>query len=410
MKKQQETNNNTITEHMQALQQAFTAHVKSQESQIKQMEKKMENKSLPTGTNSINNAHDNNSNVRLDNMEQMLRSLTTMQQKGTVTDVKSAQVAALGQFLRDGSEVKSIGNMDGEGGVLVHKPVALEFWTRIMRYPLLERARQVLARGKSVQVLKDNVEIENYAAWRSNYSVTEEAKDTINPAWISRTLKTNTCYANATVTREFLSDTPAHVVHEWITSSISHAFSTKITQALLYGQNTEESMEGIFTYFDKNKDSMSQVSMNDDRMISALLEMMSKLDAPYMQNAAWFVEKSFFGKLLSQLLTNDSRQFGEMLKSNMIDGVQSYTFLGKPLYIVPQMKSEHPVMLADMNAGYYVVHNEDGTIKRIELFDLDVVRYGFRMRVGGQVIEPAAFVIGVANDGSAPAAPTAEAQ
>lgn len=394
MSKQQENIiNNKTNEHVTALQQAFTAHVKYNESKIKDMEKKMENKSIISNTNT-NEFNSINLQTRVDNMEQMCRNMSAMQ-NANVTDVKSMELAEFGRFLKTGSiETKSMGTTDSDGGVLLSKPISKELWTHMKRYPLIDGAKQLHAKGKTIHVIKDTANIEDYAHWgKEGYDQSKE----MTPDFKTLEMKINTCSAFTTVTRDFLDDMSGNVVQEWIGHAITKSFADKMSYGILYG-TADKTMEGILSYNDSAKQSgnkeIETVKIADGKELEGLLSMFSRLDVEYFENAGWYVSKGFFNKLSEQLLSNNSTQFAEMFKMRLENNISPYTFLGKPMYIIPHMRDDQPVILADLNVGYYIVHHENGTVKRTEVFDLDVIRYGYRLRVGGQVIASEAFIIG----------------
>ncbi len=381
-------------EHVMALQQAFTAHVKHNESKIKDMEKKMENKSMSINTI---NTNDNAVHTRLDHVEQMCRTMSALQ-NSNVTDIKSLQLAEFERFLKTGAiESKSMGTVDSDGGVLLNQPVSQEIWSQMQRFALIDGAKQIKAKGKTIHVIKDKANSDEYAQWsKDGY---DPKADTLTPDLHAIEMKTNTCMASTGITRDLLDDDTEHTVHEWISNAITKSFAAKMSFAMLYG-TAEKSMEGIFTYdanaaANGNKE-IDKVDIVEDKEIDGLLAMISKLDVAYIDNAAWYMSKGFFAKLLNKLLANNSTQFTEMFKMRTENDTHSYTLLGKPLHIIPPMQDNRPVILADLKSGYYIVHNQNGTIKRTEAFELDEIRYGYRLRVGGQVIDPDAFIIGQA--------------
>ncbi len=371
-----------VKDSVKALNYAFVAHIKQNELKMKDMEKNMEQKTMTTTDTGVNS--------RLAQLEQGLRGVMS---GATVSaaDVNHTRLAELGKFLRTGTvEGKHIGTIDAEGGLLVSRPVSQELWHNICTFPLIANAKRIDAKGKMLRIIVDEAAVNDYAKWsKDGY---DAKTDTVSPKLKAVDINTNTCCASTTVTRDFLDDMDERALQTWIQESLAISFGSRISHAILFGDE-DKSLEGVFTYAAKNAEKIKTVDISDDKILEDLLKMSSIMDNKHLNQSAWYMSVEFFTKIMSTLLTQNTTQFIEMLKTtNNVN--YSYTLLGKPVYIMSDMTGVNPVMLANMQHGYYLVQHENGNYKRSEAYDLDAIRYGYRMRVGGKVVDSDAFVIG----------------
>lgn len=371
-----------INECIQSINQVFNMHLKQSEAK---MEKIMENKKM--------NNDGNNLDARIAQLETAVRASVGFGNK--TEDTISRQLEDLGRFLRTGRvENKTIGTVDADGGLLLSRSVSQLLWRQICSFPLIDGVKKIDAKGKTVRVVSDTADVSEYAKWsKDGYN---PASDTMTPALNVVEITTNTCCASTTVTRDFLDDMSEHDLQVWIQEALSQSFGEKISHAILFGSH-DKSMEGIFTYFRAKPRDIKTCDINHMDVLPGLLEMMSSLDSRNIKNAAWYVSRDFFTLLMNCLLKSNTTQFVEMFKMSHESGRHNYTLLGKHIYVIPNMPDEYPVMLADMSSGYFLVQHENGNYKRSEAYDLDAIRYGYRIRVGGKVVDKNAFILGKIN-------------
>lgn len=373
-----------LQDNITALNQAFVTHVRKTDAEMQKMEKTMEHKTMRTS--------DVNIDSRLSQLEQGLRSVFS-HSNNVGEDSASSMLRALGNYMKTGKvESKTIGTVDADGGLLLNKPVSQELWHRICLFPLIENVKKIDAKGKLLKLIIDDANKNDYAKWsKDGYN---PANDTVTPVLKAIEISTNTCCASTTVTRDFLDDMDETALQAWIQGSLAESFGAKITWAILAG-TADKSLEGIMSYHQSNPNKITEVALKDDRLLESLLAMISKMDVRHINKSAWYMSVPCFTQIMKTLLSEHNTQFVEMLKMvTSSDHTYGYTLLGKPVYIVPEMPMEYPIMLADMTTGYYLVQHENGNYKRSEAYELDAVRYGYRMRVGGKVVDPTSFVIG----------------
>lgn len=390
-----------LKDNMQALNSAFAVHVKQTESELdeikskqqesaieSQEEKKMEQKRLSDTT-------DVNINTRISQLENAVRNAFEVK-SSSIEDVKMAKLSALGLYLKTGQlESKSnVGKQDTlDGGVVLHESLSHALLRDIWNSPLLNNATTIAINGKTLKIhSKSDRAPREYARWSldgynpKNDSIMPEKNNVSD-------ITANTCFASAIVSHEFMEDLNETAVQAWIQSEVIESFKGQIDYAILFG-TADKSVEGIFTYDGLNNGKIKHAELDGNKLLEGLLTMVSTLNVRYVNKSAWYMSPEFLTAIMKSLLDSKTTQFIEMLKMSVDkDNQHSYTLFGKPVYLIPDMPADHPVMLANMSAGYYLVQHDGTYIKRISDYELDAVKYGYRIRIGGKVVNPDAFVL-----------------
>lgn len=371
-----------VKESVQVLSQAFADHVNQNRKTLQTLEKNMEYKTLNSTSNELGD--------RLSQLEQSMRGMISSKTT-TQADKTAMHAAELGSFFKSGKVSGKGMSTDSDGNLVVSKTISELLWYEVCYCPLVANARHIDVTGKVLKLVIDEADSSKYAQWaKLGY---DNKVDTMKQEWKVAEIGTNVCCASTTVTKDTLDDMPETSVQKWINGLLGKSFGEQLTHAMLYG-DSEKSLEGIYTYAAANSNKIKTVSF-DGALLSGLLEIMSAMDVQYVNQSAWYMSQSFFTALLKQILDHSGQQFVEMLKMTANDKGYTYTLLGKPVYVISQMREDTPVMLADLNSGYYLAQHENGNCKRSDDYDLDVVRYGYRLRVGGKVVNPKAFVLGM---------------
>ena len=142
-----------------------------------------------------------------------------------------------------------------------------------------------------------------------------------------------------------------------------------------------------------------EVNIDKDDVLPGLLDMMSQLDARYMNQACWIMSQTAFTKLIKNGLDKKHCTLDYLAESTSDQGA-SYRLLGKPVYITKDLEQagasassgssasgstvDCNILLADLKSGYTIIHNPDVRfMHQIGEAFVEKVRFAYRMRVGG---------------------------
>lgn len=125
-----------------------------------------------------------------------------------------------------------------------------------------------------------------------------------------------------------------------------------------------------------------------------LFNMLYSLKEAYAKNATWIMNRSTLG-FLRTMKDSENRYIWSL--DGIVNGAPS-TLLGLPYVICPDMPNigagSFPIVLGDFASGYLIVDREDIAVLRDPYSQATqgVIRFIFYKAVGGQVVQPEAFV------------------
>ena len=386
-----------LKDNMQALNSAFAVHVKQTESELDEIKTKQQKEENTMEHKRLSDVTDTNVNARISQLENAVRSALEVK-SSSIEDVQSAKLSALGLYLKTGNlESKSgIGAQDTlDGGVVLHETLTHWLMRDIWNSSLLGNATTIMINGKALKIhSRGSKSPRDYAKWGKVAANHVDAMK-FERDYTTSDILLNTLLAESTMTYESLEDLSDTAVQKRVQDDVIESFKAQIEYSILFGK-ADESMEGIFTYDQANANQIKHTDLTEDELIDGLLAMTSAINVRYINKAAWYMSPAFLTKIMQSLLASKTTQFIEMLKM-ISDKDYGYTLFGKPVYLIPDMPAEHPVMLANMSSGYCVTQHGNANCKRIAIYELDTIYYGYRIRVGGKVVNPDAFVLANVN-------------
>lgn len=399
----------------------------------------METKSMNGGAG-MNVAH------RLETLEKTIRLMnsglisgnepTEENMSAQIDSGMSASVKDIRSYMLDGNyQSKSLNYVEAQGGALLPSNISGKIIELIKEIcPLMEHASIYGTKSKKIS-FSVNTSEDSTAMWHDAWKNPRghNKADTFTPVLDTKDVSLHTCLAVVDVDRDFIEDIGSDVL-SWMESRVSSDFSSQINMAMLVGDGIHMP-KGIFN--DENfvtikgaaneravviasaavvrpannaaegnnadGNAQPQAQAGSINYVEVLLSMLGKMRDEFLADAKWYVSQEFFAKLISAMSTQTGEaSIYKHLQHAAADSGATYMLFGKPVYVLKGMDNELvkakrcPIMLANLKAGYYVAkHPEVRFTQRLE-GDAENVRFLYRMRIGGDVANPNAFVLGIA--------------
>ena len=272
---------------------------------------------------------------------------------------------------------------DNLGGYLVPPEFSAAVIKRIFDFsPIRRLANVVPTSSNAVQWPKESGDIG--ASWVGENESSGDTQSTYKVGL--ETINVNKVVARVDISNDLL-DMGAVDAENLLRSRAAEKFGRTEGTAFVSGTGVKQP-EGLMTNADVGK-----VAGGDASAITTdgLLSLYGALKTGYDNNANYLMSKA---TMVAVRKLKDT--YGQYLWSPALAQGMPPTFNGIPIVLCPDMDAiagnAYPVAYGDVRAAYTIVDSKQMTVLRDDLTqsDNDLVRFRFKMRVGGQVVQPEA--------------------
>ncbi len=286
-------------------------------------------------------------------------------------------------------------NSDPDGGYLVTPELGGTITTLVRETSPMRQLASVITIGSdSLEYILDN-DLAG-AGWVGE---TQARPETSTPTLAKLTINVNEIYAQPKASQKLLDDADVDV-EAWLAGKASQVFSLMENTAFLVGDGVLKP-RGLLTYPAGTSQSparqVQQVVSGSGSAFTydGFINLMSALKEPYQGNASWIVNRLGFGSMLLIKDDNSTPIFNMTYDRN---GGRPFTILGAPLYFASDMPTVATNALAaaygDFKQAYQIVDRTGIRVLRDPYTDKPFIKFYTTKRVGGDVINPEAFVLG----------------
>jgi HK97 family phage major capsid protein len=303
---------------------------------------------------------------------------------------KSAALKSFEKLMRVGVEQLSpderrnavISSDDGQGGYLAVPDFQMEMIRNLVIFsPIRQLARLSTTTAGQVMIPK------RLAQGTASWSGEVETRTEMDPAFGMEAVEINTTTAYTDISCQSLEDTAIDMTAE-LTLGFAEEFGRQEGLAGMTGSGVKQP-EGVLT----NKNVTSVVSGAASSVTAdSLFTMFYNLPAYYRNRSTWACSGTVLGKIRT-LKSGD----GDYLWNPGLMAGQPETLLGRPIVeavdLPDAVPGAYPIILGDWNTGYRLIDriNMFVLVDRFSMATKGIVRFHARRRVGGGVVQAAAF-------------------
>jgi HK97 family phage major capsid protein len=272
---------------------------------------------------------------------------------------------------------------DNLGGYLVPPEFSAAVIKRIFDFsPIRRLANVVPTSSNAVQWPKESGDIG--ASWVGENESSGDTQSTYKVGL--ETISVNKLVARVDISNDLL-DMGAADAENLLRGRAAEKFGRTEGTAFVSGTGVKQP-EGLMTNASVGKVAGGHAS---EIRTDGLLDLYAALKTGYDNNAVYLMSKA---TMVAVRKLKDT--YGQYLwQPALADGMPP-TFNGIPIVLCPDMDpigaNNFPVAYGDIRAAYTIVDSKQMTVLRDDLTqsDNDLVRFRFKMRVGGQVVQPEA--------------------
>ena len=389
-----------ITERVNTLGNSWEQFKQVNEQRLRDIERK--GSADPLYMENLNNlsASIDNQKKRIDAMETAAsRPNKESGSKQLAHTFESEYKTAFTTYLRKGmdaglenfqSKALSVGS-DSDGGYLVTPTISNRIITIIRESsPMRSLASIETISTDSLEILEDKDEAAS--GWTSE---TGSVSDTTTPQVGKRTIPVHEMYAQPKATQKLVDDS-AIDIESWIATKVSEVFSRKEATAFITGNGVGQP-RGILTYAAGTSwGQIEQVNSGSAGAVTAdgLIKVFYALKEAHAQRATFLMNRSVVQavRLLKEATTNQY-----LWQPGLAAGAPD-TLMGVPVRQASDMpvaaSGSLSVAVGDFTSAYQIVDRIGIRILRDPFTDKPFVKFYTTKRVGGDVINPEAYVLG----------------
>lgn len=266
---------------------------------------------------------------------------------------------------------------DEKGGFLIPKSIALRFQKMLDEYSILRRlARVETISTDTLDILKDQGEAD--CGWVHEMDFRPITK---SPEFTKQKIEAHELYAKPIVTQKLLEDAMIDL-EPWLLEKIAIKMAKMENEAFLRGDGIQKP-KGVLAYRDQF------ASIREENIVSAFINASFALKPQYLKNACFFISH----RIMSLIQTLKDPATGRFLFQQSLSQSAPATFLGYPIILSEEMNSEKHAIFGSFYDGYQIVDRLGFSLIRDPFSMKPFVEFYARKRVGGDVIDPAAFCL-----------------